>query len=63
MADGMTYSKPTKKGPTKAPPPRSRLPDQDEHDRLLDRARSEKDRREIERMRDVIAAARKKLLR
>jgi len=44
-------------------PPRARLPDQDEHDRLLDRARSEKDRREIERMRDVIAAARKKLLR
>jgi hypothetical protein len=61
----MTYSKPTKKGGmTKATaPPRARLPDQDEHDRLLDRARSEKDRREIERMRDVIAAARKKLLR
>jgi hypothetical protein len=61
----MTYTKPTKKGGmTKATaPPRARLPDQDEHDRLLDRARSEKDRREIERMRDVIAAARKKLLR
>ncbi len=61
----MTYSKPTKKGGmTKATaPPRARLPDQDEHDKLLDRARSEKDRREIERMRDVIAAARKKLLR
>ena len=61
----MTYSKPTKKGGmTKATaPPRSQLPDQDEHQKLLDRARSEKDRREIERMRDVIAAARKKLLR
>jgi len=61
----MTYSKPVRKGGmTKATaPPRARLPDQDEHDRLLDRARSEKDRREIERMRDVIAAARKKLLR
>ena len=61
----MTYTKPTKKGGmTKATaPPRARLPDQDEHDKLLDRARSEKDRREIERMRDVIAAARKKLLR
>jgi hypothetical protein len=60
----MTYSKPTKKGGmTKATAPRARLPDQDEHDKLLDRARSEKDRREIERMRDVIAAARKKLLR
>ena len=61
----MTYSKPVRKGGmTKAiAPPRARLPDQDEHDRLLDRARSEKDRREIERMRDVIAAARKKLLR
>ena len=61
----MTYSKPVRKGGmTKATaPPRARLPDQDEHDRLLDRARSEKDRREIERMRDVISAARKKLLR
>jgi len=61
----MTYTKPTKKGGmTKATaPPRARLPDQDEHDKLLDRARSEKDRREIERMRDVIAAARKKLMR
>jgi hypothetical protein len=60
----MTYSKPTKKGGmTKATaPPRSRLPDQEEHERLLDRARSEKDRREIERMRSVIAASRKKLL-
>jgi hypothetical protein len=48
---------------TKAIPPRARLPDQDEHEKLLDRARSEKDRREIERMRDVIASARKKLLR
>jgi hypothetical protein len=60
----MTYSKPTKKGgASRAPPPRSRLPDQDEHDKLLDRARSEKDRREIERMRDVIASSRKKLMR
>jgi hypothetical protein len=59
-------TKPTKKGGlTKghAPPPRSRLPDEDEHQRLLDRARSEKDRREIERLRDVIAAASRKLMR
>jgi hypothetical protein len=62
----MTYTKPTKKGGmTKgtAPPPRSRLPDQEEFERRLDRARSEKDRREIQRMREVLAAARKKLLR
>ena len=61
----MTHSKPTKKGGmTKATaPPRSRLTDEDEHQRLLDRARSEKGRREIERMHDVIAASRKKLLR
>jgi hypothetical protein len=58
--------KPTKKGGlTKghAPPPRSRLPDEDEHQKLLDRARSEKDRRETDRLRDVIAAASKKLMR
>jgi hypothetical protein len=61
----MTYSKPAKKaGMTKGTaPPRSRLPDQDEHQKLLDRARSEKDRQEIERMRDVIAASRKKPMR
>jgi hypothetical protein len=60
----MTYSKPVKKGgATKATAPHSRLPDQDEHERLLDRARSERDRREIERMRDVIAASRKKPMR
>ena len=61
----MTYTKPTKKGGmTKATmPPRSQLPDEDEHQKLLDRARSEKERREIERMRGVIAASRKKLLR
>jgi hypothetical protein len=61
----MTYNRPTKKGGmTKAPPPpHSRLPDEDEHQKLLDRARSEKDRREIQRMRDVIAVSRKKLMR
>ena len=61
----MTYSKPTKKGGmTKAiAPPRARLPDEDDHQQLLDRARSEKERREIERMRGVIASSRKKLLR
>ena len=59
----MTYSKPTKKGPTKAPAPNSRLPDEEEHRKLLDRARSEKDRQEIQRMREVISATRKKLLR
>jgi hypothetical protein len=59
----MTYSKPTKKGGTKATAPPPRLPDEDEHQKLLDRARSEKDRREIERMRSMIVASRKKLLR
>ena len=61
----MTYSKPVKKaGMTKATaPPRSQLPDEDEHQKLLDRARSEKDRKEIERMRDVIATSRRKLMR
>ena len=62
----MTYAKPTKKGGmTKATalPPHSRLPDEDEHQKLLDRARSEKDRREIQRMRDLISASRKKLMR
>jgi hypothetical protein len=59
----MTYSKPVKKaGLTKAPTP-SRPPDEDEHRKLLDRARSEKDRREIERMREVISATRQKLMR
>jgi hypothetical protein len=33
----------------RAPPPRSRLPDQADHEKLLDRARSEKDRQEIEK--------------
>ena len=50
-------TKPVKKGTGPAPPP------DDEHRKLLDRARSEKDRREIERMRGVIAASRKKVLR
>jgi hypothetical protein len=60
----MTYSTPVKKGGApKATPPRSRLPDEDEHQKLLDRARPERDRREIERMRDVIAASRRKVLR
>ena len=59
----MTYSKPTKKGPTKAPAPNSRLPDEEEHRKLLDRARSEKDRQEIQRMREVISASRKKPMR
>jgi hypothetical protein len=60
----MTYTKPTKKGGmTKATAPNSRLPDEDEHQKLLDRARSEKDRREIQRMREVISASRKKLMR
>ena len=52
--------KPVKKGTAGTAP---RPPDDDEHRKLLDRARSEKDRREIERMRDVIAASRKKVLR
>jgi hypothetical protein len=59
-------NKPTKKGGmTKgsAPPPRSRLPDEDEHQKRLDRARSENDHSEIERMRDVLAASRRKTLR
>ena len=57
--------KPTKKGMTKgsAPPLRSRLPDEDEHQKRLGSARSERDRREIERMREVLAAARRKTLR
>ena len=60
----MTYSKPVKKaGMTKATAPRSQLPDQDEHQKLLDRARSEKDRKEKQRMRDVIATSRRKLMR
>ena len=60
----MTYTKPTKKaGMTKATTPPARPPDEEEHQKLLDRARSEKERREIERMRGVIAASRKKLMR
>ena len=60
----MTYSKPTKKaGLTKATAPNSRLPDEEEHQKLLDRARSEKDRREIQRMREVISASRQKPMR
>jgi hypothetical protein len=54
-------SKPVKKDPIKAPS--SRLPDEDEHQKLLDRARSEKDRREIQRMREVISATRQKPMR
>ena len=60
----MTYTKPTKKaGMTKATAPPARPPDEDDHQKLLDRARSEKERKEIERMRDVIAATRKKPMR
>jgi hypothetical protein len=59
----MTYSKPVKKGGMTKQSGRSRLPDEEEHQKRLDRARSEKDRREIERMREVVSAARKKLLR
>ena len=58
--------KPTKKGGmTKgsAPPLRSRLPDEDEHQKRLGSARSERDRRELDRMREVLAAARRKTLR
>ena len=56
----MTYTKPVKKGTKGTAPPR---PPDEEHQKLLDRARSEKDPREIERMRDVIAASRRKVLR
>ena len=57
-------TKPTKKGNlTKAPAPNSRLPDEEEHRKLLDRARSEKDRQEIQRMREVISASRQKHMR
>jgi hypothetical protein len=59
----MTYTKPVKKGGMTKQSGRSRLAGEDEHQKLLDRARSEKDRREIERMREVLSAARKKLLR
>ena len=56
-------TKPTKKGLTKAAAPNSRLPDEEEHRKLLDRARTEKDRQEIQRMREVISASRKKPMR
>jgi hypothetical protein len=59
----MTYTKPVKKGGMTKQTARSRLPGEEEHQKRLDRARSEKDRRQIERMREVIAAAQKKLLR
>jgi hypothetical protein len=63
----MTRVKPIKKGGVtkgSAPPPlRSRLPDEEEHQKHLDRARSERERLEIERIRDVLAASRQKLLR
>jgi hypothetical protein len=62
----MTYTKKggmTKGSRVSAPQHRSRLPDEEEHQKRLDRARSEKDRCEIERMRDVLAASRRKLLR
>jgi len=58
----MTY-KPTKKGHmTKkgGPPP---PPRDEDHQRLLDRAASERDRQQIKRMREVLAAARKRLIR
>jgi len=60
----MTY-KPTKKGhmtkrggPPPPPPPRD-----EDHQRLLDRAANERDRQQIKRMREVLAAARKRLIR
>jgi hypothetical protein len=55
---------PTKKGTKRsAPPLRSRLPDEEDHQKRLDRARSEKDRQEIKRLREVLASARQKPLR
>jgi hypothetical protein len=60
----MTYVKKETKAPKGSPPPhRSRLPDEEEHQRRLVRARSEKDRQEINRLRDVLAASRRKILR
>jgi hypothetical protein len=60
----MTYTKPVKKGSmTKQTAPRSRLSDEEEHLKRLDRARSEKDRQELKRIRELTSAARKKLLR
>ena len=59
----MTYTKPVKKGGMTKQTARSRLPDEEEHQKRLDRARSEKDRREIQRMREVISASRQKLMR
>jgi hypothetical protein len=64
----MGYSKGTKKGkavvkptaPRPPPPLRSKLPDQQEHEEMLDKARSEKDREQIKRMRDVLSASRKR---
>ena len=58
----MTY-KPTKKGHmTKrgGPPP---PPRDEDHQRLLDRAANFRDRQQIQRMREVFAAARKRLIR
>ena len=61
----MTYSKPTKKGfmtkrggPPPPPPPRD-----EDHQRLLDWAANFRDRQQIQRMREVFAAARKRLIR
>jgi hypothetical protein len=55
----MTY-KPTKKGHmTKGGPP----PRDEDHQRLLDRAANFRDRQQIQRMREVFAAARKRLIR
>jgi hypothetical protein len=68
----MTAAKRTKKGgATKGgvakgesrPPLRSKLPDEDDHHRRLDRARGEKERQEVKRMRDVLAASTHKPLR
>jgi hypothetical protein len=50
------------KGETR-PPLRSKLPDEDDHLRRLERARGEKEREEIKRMRDVLAASSHKPLR
>ena len=46
--------------PRPPPPLRSKLPDQEENDQMLDKARSEKDREQIKRMRDVLSASRKR---
>jgi hypothetical protein len=58
----MTYKPVKQGGMTKQTAP-SRPLDEEEHQKQFDRARSEKDRQDIQRMRAVISVARKKLLR